>query len=68
MRNFTQKTFGAEAIDPAARQGRINEVFDSIASQYDLMNDLMSGGMHRLWKWELLNWLGSGCIDFSRAA
>jgi demethylmenaquinone methyltransferase/2-methoxy-6-polyprenyl-1,4-benzoquinol methylase len=35
----------------------VNSVFDRVAGRYDLMNDLMSGGMHRLWKDALINWL-----------
>jgi demethylmenaquinone methyltransferase/2-methoxy-6-polyprenyl-1,4-benzoquinol methylase len=36
------------------RQGLVNEVFSSVAGRYDLMNDLMSGGLHRLWKDDLV--------------
>jgi demethylmenaquinone methyltransferase / 2-methoxy-6-polyprenyl-1,4-benzoquinol methylase len=43
-------SFGFAAIDAATRQERVNAVFDRVASRYDLMNDLMSGGLHRLWK------------------
>ncbi|MEL6374469.1 MAG: bifunctional demethylmenaquinone methyltransferase/2-methoxy-6-polyprenyl-1,4-benzoquinol methylase UbiE [Pseudomonadota bacterium] len=46
----TQATFGYSAVDPVERQARVNEVFASVASRYDLMNDLMSGGLHRAWK------------------
>ena len=42
--------FGFEAVDPATKTARVRGVFDSVASRYDLMNDLMSAGMHRLWK------------------
>jgi len=42
--------FGYETVDTAEKQGRVREVFDSVASQYDIMNDLMSMGTHRLWK------------------
>lgn len=44
------RTFGRDAVDPQARRARIRAVFQDIAPRYDLMNDLMSGGMHRLWK------------------
>ena len=37
------------------KQRRVRGVFDSVASNYDLMNDLMSGGMHRLWKDRFVN-------------
>ncbi|MGE0800702.1 MAG: class I SAM-dependent methyltransferase [Lautropia sp.] len=42
--------FGYQSIDAAAKAERVRDVFDSVASRYDLMNDLMSGGLHRLWK------------------
>ena len=42
--------FGYEKVSPAEKTARVRGVFDSVASNYDLMNDLMSGGMHRLWK------------------
>jgi demethylmenaquinone methyltransferase/2-methoxy-6-polyprenyl-1,4-benzoquinol methylase len=53
----TASTFGYQSIDPAERQGRVNEVFASVAERYDLMNDLMSGGLHRLWKGDFVAWL-----------
>jgi len=42
--------FGYTRVDPEAKAGMVRGVFDSVASRYDLMNDLMSGGVHRLWK------------------
>jgi demethylmenaquinone methyltransferase/2-methoxy-6-polyprenyl-1,4-benzoquinol methylase len=46
-----QKThFGYQDVDAAAKAGRAGQVFDSVASKYDVMNDLMSFGVHRLWK------------------
>ena len=42
--------FGYEEVAPEEKAGRVRGVFDSVADNYDLMNDLMSGGMHRLWK------------------
>ncbi|GLR79879.1 hypothetical protein GCM10007856_25550 [Azospirillum oryzae] len=42
--------FGFTPVDPSAKSGLVRAVFDSVATNYDLMNDLMSGGIHRLWK------------------
>ncbi|MDG1463032.1 MAG: bifunctional demethylmenaquinone methyltransferase/2-methoxy-6-polyprenyl-1,4-benzoquinol methylase UbiE [Gammaproteobacteria bacterium] len=51
MTNKSSSThFGYQTVDAAEKQGRVREVFDSVASQYDIMNDLMSMGSHRLWK------------------
>src|SRR5215207_8218675 len=43
-------SFGREQVEPAEKTRRVRGVFTSVASRYDLMNDLMSGGQHRLWK------------------
>jgi len=45
-----QVSFGYETVDPVEKTQRVGAVFSSVASKYDLMNDAMSGGMHRLWK------------------
>ena len=45
-----QTHFGFRNVDPADKSGLVRGVFDSVASKYDLMNDLMSFGVHRLWK------------------
>jgi demethylmenaquinone methyltransferase/2-methoxy-6-polyprenyl-1,4-benzoquinol methylase len=42
--------FGYETVAEAEKAGRVRGVFDSVATRYDLMNDLMSLGIHRLWK------------------
>ena len=42
--------FGFETVDAREKAGRVRAVFDSVATRYDLMNDLMSFGIHRLWK------------------
>ncbi len=49
--------FGFQDIDPSAKQGLVDDVFSKVAKRYDLMNDLMSGGLHRLWKDAAINWL-----------
>ena len=51
--------FGFTPVGEGERQGRVNEVFARVASRYDLMNDLMSGGLHRLWKDDLIAWLAA---------
>jgi len=43
-------SFGEELVSPEEKTRRVGEVFSSVARRYDLMNDLMSGGMHRIWK------------------
>ena len=42
--------FGFKTVEEAEKARKVADVFDSVASRYDLMNDLMSAGMHRLWK------------------
>jgi demethylmenaquinone methyltransferase / 2-methoxy-6-polyprenyl-1,4-benzoquinol methylase len=42
--------FGFQTVDEAEKSNRVRGVFDSVASRYDVMNDLMSVGMHRVWK------------------
>ncbi len=47
----SQKThFGFEEVNESDKNRRVKDVFSSVASQYDIMNDLMSGGLHRVWK------------------
>lgn len=45
-----QTQFGYEKVTPEEKTRRVKGVFDSVASRYDLMNDLMSAGLHRAWK------------------
>ena len=42
--------FGFQTVDESQKAGRVRGVFDSVASKYDVMNDLMSMGLHRVWK------------------
>ncbi len=46
--------FGFTDVPWAEKQKKVNQVFDSVATRYDLMNDLMSAGLHRLWKDEAI--------------
>jgi demethylmenaquinone methyltransferase/2-methoxy-6-polyprenyl-1,4-benzoquinol methylase len=50
--------FGYEPVPEAEKVHRVGAVFSSVAPRYDLMNDLMSGGLHRLWKWFALEACG----------
>jgi demethylmenaquinone methyltransferase/2-methoxy-6-polyprenyl-1,4-benzoquinol methylase len=47
--------FGFRKVLFSEKQSLVNNVFSSVASKYDLMNDLMSFGVHRLWKREFLS-------------
>ena len=50
-----QVNFGDEMVSPEEKTRRVGAVFSSVARRYDMMNDLMSGGMHRLWKDRFVN-------------
>lgn len=47
---MTQTHFGFETVDESEKARRVGAVFSSVARRYDLMNDLMSAGLHRVWK------------------
>jgi demethylmenaquinone methyltransferase/2-methoxy-6-polyprenyl-1,4-benzoquinol methylase len=49
--------FGYETVPESEKAGRVHGVFASVASRYDLMNDAMSLGIHRLWKDAMMDWL-----------
>ncbi len=49
--------FGFETVQEADKAGRVRGVFSSVASKYDVMNDVMSGGIHRIWKDAMMDWL-----------
>lgn len=55
--NTDQQTthFGFETVNVDEKAGMVRNVFDNVAQQYDIMNDAMSGGMHRLWKNSLID-------------
>ena len=57
---MTDKThFGFERVDPDQKARRVRGVFDSVAGRYDLMNDVMSAGLHRLWRRFAVNVTGA---------
>lgn len=49
--------FGFREVPLSDKQGLVDDVFHRVARRYDLMNDLMSGGLHRLWKDAMVSWL-----------
>ena len=49
--------FGFKKVNINKKEELVNNIFDSVFSKYDLMNDLSSLGFHRLWKQELINWI-----------
>jgi demethylmenaquinone methyltransferase/2-methoxy-6-polyprenyl-1,4-benzoquinol methylase len=50
-------SFGFRDVPEGQKEGLVREVFSSVAARYDLMNDLMSGGIHRIWKDAMVEWL-----------
>jgi demethylmenaquinone methyltransferase/2-methoxy-6-polyprenyl-1,4-benzoquinol methylase len=50
-------SFGYRQVRPEDKAALVGGVFERVASRYDLMNDLMSGGLHRLWKAAMVDWL-----------
>ncbi len=75
---MAQTHFGYETVDDAEKAGRVRGVFDSVAERYDLMNDVLSFGLHRAWKaytvavaavqpgWQVLD-IAGGTGDLARA-
>ena len=49
--------FGFETINEKEKAGRVQGVFNSVSSKYDVMNDVMSLGVHRIWKDMMMDWL-----------
>ena len=50
MNNSNETDFGYEKVSPKEKTQRVRGVFESVAQRYDVMNDLMSFGLHRIWK------------------
>jgi len=59
MTEETQNTthFGFDTVVESEKAGRVQGVFQSVASRYDVMNDVMSAGIHRVWKDAMMDWL-----------
>jgi demethylmenaquinone methyltransferase/2-methoxy-6-polyprenyl-1,4-benzoquinol methylase len=57
MSDAKTASFGFRDVPEAEKEGLVREVFSSVAARYDLMNDLMSGGIHRIWKDAMVEWL-----------
>ncbi len=59
--------FGFRTVAESEKSGMVRAVFDAVAPKYDLMNDLMSAGVHRLWKAAMVDWLapraGQSIVD-----
>jgi len=49
--------FGDRIVGEGEKKGLVEGVFTSVANRYDVMNDLMSGGVHRIWKDAMMDWL-----------
>ena len=75
---MAQTHFGYQSVDDGRKAERVRGVFDSVATRYDLMNDVLSGGLHRAWKayavavaavqpgWAVLD-IAGGTGDLARA-
>jgi demethylmenaquinone methyltransferase / 2-methoxy-6-polyprenyl-1,4-benzoquinol methylase len=59
MADTSEKTthFGSQTIPEGEKAGRVRGVFNSVATKYDVMNDVMSVGIHRIWKDAMMDWL-----------
>jgi len=55
--NQNNVDFGYKSVKKSDKQKLVNNVFNSVARKYDLMNDITSLGVHRSWKSDLINWL-----------
>ena len=59
MQDTAEQTthFGFETVPEVEKAGKVQNVFTSVASKYDIMNDVMSVGIHRIWKEAMMDWL-----------
>ena len=59
MQDTAEQTthFGFETVPEAKKAGKVQIIFNSVASKYDIMNDVMSMGIHRIWKEAMMDWL-----------
>ena len=57
MNDSKTASFGFRDVPEAEKEALVGEVFSSVAARYDLMNDVMSGGIHRIWKDAMVEWL-----------
>ena len=58
MKSRNKKThFGFKEIEESEKAQMVRGVFSSVASKYDIMNDVMSFGIHRIWKNSMMDWL-----------
>lgn len=57
MSDQTTTHFGFQTVPEAEKAERVQGVFGSVASKYDVMNDVMSAGIHRLWKDAMMDWI-----------
>ncbi len=67
MQNIEKNQFGEKQVTPEEKTSLVRGVFDSVADNYDIMNDLMSAGVHRLWKDRFVSTIhpapGEKCLD-----
>jgi demethylmenaquinone methyltransferase/2-methoxy-6-polyprenyl-1,4-benzoquinol methylase len=57
VRGGMETSYGFKDVAEGEKQGLVNDVFHKVAKRYDVMNDLMSAGMHRVWKDAMVTWL-----------
>jgi demethylmenaquinone methyltransferase/2-methoxy-6-polyprenyl-1,4-benzoquinol methylase len=57
MTDHSTTHFGFQTVPEGDKAGMVHGVFTRVASKYDIMNDLMSGGLHRVWKDAMMDWL-----------